>query len=188
MSALNLGPAPDRSRTPAILIAVLVLAAIAAVIYHFSPRTPAQVQVVKVDIFAPHTETQAAKGAIHVLGTPAYVEDNLYVVVHISIENKLRQTLFLESPTATLTLPEGTTPATVVNPTDFPRLAQSFPALTPLATHPLGEGSEVAPRATQDGSVVLLFSTLKQSDWQSKKSATLTINLHNLPPQTITIP
>jgi len=185
---LNLGPAPERSRTPAILIAVLVLAAIAAAIYYFSPRTPAQIQVVKVDIFAPHTETKAAKGGVHILGTPAFTEDNLYVVVHVSIENKLRRTLYLDSPEATLTLPEGTTSATVVNPADVLRLEQSFPALTPLASHPLGSESEIASRATVEGSIILLFPTLTESAWKTKKSATLTVNLHNLPSQTITVP
>jgi hypothetical protein len=185
---LNLGPAPERNRTPAILISVLVLAAIAAAIYHFSPRTPAQIQVVKVDLFAPHTETKAAKGGIHVLGTPSFSEDNLYVVVHVSIENNLRRTLYLDSPEAMLTLPGGTTAATVINPADVPRLEQSFPALTPLAAHPVGDESEIAPRATIEGSIILLFPTLTDSAWKTRKSASLTVNLHNLPPQTINLP
>jgi hypothetical protein len=185
---LNLGPAPERSRTPAILISVFILAIVAAAIYYFSPRTPAQIQVTKVDIFAPHTETKAAKGGINILGTPSFTEDNLYVVVHVSIENKLRRTLYLESPQAMLTLPEGTTSATVVSPADASRLEQSFPALTPLATHPLGSESEIAASAKAEGSIILLFPTLTESAWNTKKSATLTMNLHNLPAQTITLP
>jgi len=188
MSDLNLGPAPERNRTPAIIISIVVLAAVAAAIYYFSPRTPAQVQVEKADIFAPHTETKAARGSMHVLGTPSFTEDNLYVVVHVSITNKLRIPLYLTSPEATLTLPEGITAATVVNPSDVSRLEQSFPELTTLADHPLGSGSEIAPRETQRGSIILLFPTLTDAAWKTKKSASLTVNLHNLPAQNITIP
>jgi hypothetical protein len=189
MPDLNLGPAQERNRTPAILISIVVLAAIAAAIYYFSPRTPAQIQVQKVDLFAPHTETKAAKGGVHVLGTPGYAEDNLYVIVHVSLKNNLRLPLFLDSPAATLTTADGTVAATVVSPADAPRLEQSFPALTPLAPNPIGGGSEIAPRATADGSIILLFSTLTDAAWKSKKSATLTINLtHYGPQQTIDLP
>jgi hypothetical protein len=188
MSDLNLGPAPERNRTPAIFIAAFVLGIIAAFIYWFSPRTPAQLQVQKVELFAPHTETKAAQGNLHVLGTPSFSEDNLYVVVHMNITNKLRIPLFLNSPAATLTMPEGVVAATVVSPADATRLEQSFPALIPLAPNPIGSESEVAPRASLNGSIILLFPTLTESAWKSKKSAELTLNLHNLPPQTISIP
>ena len=187
MSDLNLGPAPERNRTPAILISIVVLAAIAAAIYHFSPRTAAQINVEKVDIFAPHTETKAAHGSLHVLGTPAFTEDNLYVVVHVSIVNKLHIPLFLDSPEATLAVPAGTTAATVISPSDTARLEQSFPDLTPLAPNPIGSGSQIAPGATLEGSIILLYPTLKQSDWQTKKSATLTINFARIGPQTVDV-
>src|SRR5580693_6767872 len=122
MPDLNLGPAPERNRTPAILISIVALAAIAAAIYYFSPRTPAKIQVEKVDLFAPHTESKAEKGGMHILGTPAFAEDNLYVVVHVSIVNNLGLPLFLNSPEATLTMPEGTLAATIVNPSAVPAL------------------------------------------------------------------
>jgi len=188
MPDLNLGPAPERNRTPAILISVAVLAAIAGAIYYFSPRTPSQVKLEKVDLFAAHTETKAAHGGVHVLGTPAYTEDNLYVVAHVSITNNLRQPLFLGAPDATLTTPDGILAATVVSPADAARLEQSFPELTPLAPNPVGSESEIAPRATLTGSIILLFPTLKQSDWQTKKSANLTLNFVHFGPQTIDLP
>jgi hypothetical protein len=188
MSDLNLGPAPESNRTPAILISIGVLAAIAAAIYFFSPHTPSAIKVDKVDLFAPHTETKAAQGTLHLLGTPAFTEDNLYAVVHLSVENKLRLPLFLDTPEATLTTPEGVVAATVVSPADATRLEQSFPALTPLATNPIGSESQVEPRATLQGSVILLFPTLTESAWKTKKSATLTLNFHHYGPQMIDLP
>jgi hypothetical protein len=188
MSELNLGPVSERNRAPAIIISVVVLALIAAAVYYISPRTPAQIQVQKIDLFAPHTQSKAEQGSLHILGTPAFAEDNLYVVVHLSIENNLHQPLFLDPAEATLSMPEGVTAATVVSPADAPRLEQTFPALIPLANNPLGSGSEIAPRATQQGTVTLLFPTLTEAAWKSKKSATLTINFLRLPPQTINLP
>ena len=185
MPDLNLGPAPERNRTPAILISIAVLAAIAAAIYHFSPRNPTQVSVEKVDIFAPHTQSKASQGGVHILGTPSFAEDNLYVVVHVSIQNKLGLPITLEPPEATMTTPAGVVAATVVSPVDIARLEQSFPALTPLATHPIGIDSQIAPHATLEGSIVLLYSTLSQTDWQTKKSANLTINYLRVDPQIV---
>jgi len=188
MPDLNLGPAPERNPTPAILISILALAAIAAAIYYFSPHTPAKIQVEKVDIFAPHTETKAAKGGMHVLGTPAVAEDDLYVVVHVSVANNLSLPLFLNSPEATLTMPEGTVAATIVNPSQVPGLEQSFPVLVPLATHPLGGESEIASHAALEGSIILFFPTLTDAAWKTKKSATLTLNFAHQRPQTIDLP
>jgi len=188
MPDLNLGPAPQRNRTPAILISAVVLAAIAAAIYHFSPRTPAQIQVQKVDIFAPHTETKAAKGGMHILGTPSFQEDNLYVIVHVSLKNNLRQPIFLDAPEATLTTSTANLAATVISPTDALRLEQSFPQIAPLAPNPLGSGTEIAPRATTEGSIILLYSTLSDDAWKAKKSSTLTVNITHLGPQTIDLP
>jgi len=188
MPDLNLGPAPERNRTPTILISILALAAIAAAIYYFSPRTPAKIQVEKIDLFAPHTETKAAKGGVHILGTPAASEDDLYVVVHVSIANNLRLPLFLNPPEATLTTAEGSIAATIVNPSAIAGLEQSFPALTPLATHPIGTESEIASRATLEGSIILFFPTLTDAAWKTKKSATLTLNFVHQGPQTIDLP
>ena len=182
---LNLGPAPERSRTPAILISVVVLAAVGAAIYFFSPRHPTQVNVEKIDIFAPHTEVKAGKGGVHLLGTPSYKEDNLYVVVHVSIENKLSLPITLEPPEATLTTPAGVITATVVSPADAARLEQSFPEITAMATNPIGIDSQIAPHGTLKGSIILLYSTLSQNDWQTKKSANLTINYLRVDPQIV---
>jgi len=183
MPDLNLGPAPERNRTPAILASIAVLIIVAAAIYYFSPHHPTQVRVEKVDIFAPHTEVKAAKGGVHILGTPSYAEDNLYVVVHVSIENKLSLPITLEPPEATMTTPAGVIAATVVSPVDIARLEQSFPELTSMATHPIGIDSQIAPHGTLEGSIVLLYSTLSQKDWQTKKSANLTINYLRVDPQ-----
>jgi len=188
MPDLNLGPAPERNRTPAILISIVALAAVAAAIYYFSPRTPAKIQVEKVDLFAPHTESKAAKGGVHILGTPAFAEDNLYVVVHVSIVNNLSLPIFLNTPEATLTTPEGSIAATVVSPSAVPALEQSFPALSTLAVHPIGSESEIASRATLEGSIILFFPTLTDAAWKTKKSATLTLNFAHQGPQTIDLP
>jgi len=188
MSDLNLGPPPERNRIPAVLISVAVLCMIAAAIYHFSPSKAAEIRVEKVDLFAPHTETKASHGGTHILGTPSFTEDNLYVVVHVSIENKLSLPLFLDSPDATLTTPAGVNDATAVSPTDAVRLEQSFPELTPLATNPIGYDSQIAPHGTLEGSIILLYPTLKQADWQTRKSANLTLHFIHIGPQTIDLP
>jgi hypothetical protein len=178
-----------RGPLAAALIAVFAVIIIFVAMFLFNPRKTAVLSVTKVDLFAPHTEFKDLQGAIHVLGEAAASEDDLYVVAHVKLTDKLRLPIFLSDWTATVTLADGRTlDATTVPATQLPRLEETFPALTPLVSQPLHYGDEVAPGATTEGSVVLLFPNTTQAAWQSKHSAVLTIELRDQNPQTAPLP
>jgi hypothetical protein len=178
-----------RGPLAASLIAVFVVIAIFVAMFLLNPRKTADLSVTKVDLFAPHTVFQAQRGEIHIVGEAPASEDDLYVVAHVKLTDKLRLPIYLSDWTATVTLADGRTlDATTVPATQLPRLEETFPALTPLVSQPLHYGDEVAPGATTEGSVVLLFPNTTQAAWQSKHSAVLTIELRDQNPQTAPLP
>jgi len=180
----------DRGPLTAVVIAFVVLAIITAAVFLLNPHKIAEISVSKVDLFAPHTEFSQSQGSMKVLGETAQSEDDLYVVAHVNITDKLRLPLFLFGWTATATLEDGSTQeATVVPAQQLPRLAQIFPQLAGLSsTQPFHDGDEIAPGNTASGSFILLFPNTTQDQWNKKRSATLTIELRNQEAQTVKLP
>jgi hypothetical protein len=194
MSELNLGPPPERNYVPAIVISAIVLVVIVALLFVLNPRKTAEISVQKVDLYAPHTEFHQMPGASHVIGAPAQVEDDLYVLASLRIQDKLRLPIFLGSYSATLTQSDGSSlDATLVAPVQFQRLEEILPALTPLLTQPqigqpLKYSDEIDPGTARVGYVLLLFPQITEAQWRAKKSASITFELRDQLPQTVKLP
>jgi hypothetical protein len=180
----------DRGPLTAVVIAFVVLAIITAAIFYLNPHKTAELSLTKVDLFAPHTQFDASQGSLKVLGETAQSEDDLYVVAHVNITDKLRLPIFLFGWTATATFADGSTQdATVVPAQQLPRLGQIFPQLASLtAQQPFHDGDEIAPGTTASGSFVLLFPNTTEDQWHKKRSAVLTVELRNQEAQTIKLP
>ncbi len=192
---LQLAPPPDRNRLiPKLLIAALVMIVVGVAVFLLNPRKTAEISVEKIDLFAPHTEFTALPSASHLIGARPTSEDDVYVVATLRITDKLRLPIFLATASATMTTAEGSTvEATVISPLDLPRLEETFPQLLPLlsppAAPPIRFEDAVEPGATRVGTVLLLFPQTSAQAWQTKKSATLTIQLaHDAAPITIPLP
>ncbi len=189
MSDLNLGPTPERSPLKAVLLALTVLIVVAAAVFYLNPRKTAELSVPKVQLYAAHTTFNAESGGVHVIGQGAHTEDDLYVVATVHIEDKLRLPIFIDTVTSTYTTSDNETlDTTAPNTADLARIEESFPALTPMMSHPLDGQTQVGPGDTVEGTVLLHFPGLTEIDWKARKSATLTVNLAHQAPQTITIP
>ncbi len=194
MPELNLGPPPERNYVPAIVISAIALIAIVVLLFVLNPRKTAEISVQKIDLFAPHTEFRQMPGASHVIGTPAQVEDDLYVLATLRIQDKLRLPIFLSSYNATLTQSDGSSvDATLVAPVQFQRLEEILPALTPLLTQsqigqPLKYSDEIDPGTTRVGYVLLLFPQITEAQWRAKTSASITFDLRDQLPQTVKLP
>ena len=189
MSDLNLGPAPERSPLKAILIALAILIVVAVAVFYLNPRKTAELSVPKVQLYAAHTTFNAESGGVHVIGQGAHTEDDLYVVATVHIEDKLRLPIFIDTVTSTYTTSsDETLDTTAPNAADLARIEESFPALTPMMSHPLDRQTQIASGAPVEGTVLLHFPGLTEKDWKARKSATLTVHLAHQAPQTITIP
>lgn len=182
----------DRSPVLAVVIAIIIMLAVAAGFYLYAHRTITTLSVSKVDVYAPHTEFKAQSGgagSTQVVGETAQAEDDLYVVAHINITNKLTQRMFINGWSATVTFADGSTlDSTLIAKSELPRLEQIFPQITNLVSNPIADGDELDPGATASGSIVLLFPNATQDQWNTKRSAVLTIDIHQHVPQTVKLP
>jgi hypothetical protein len=168
------------------VISLLVLIVVGAAVFYFNPRGTAKITVDRVNIFAPHTVFTGAPGTIHVLGTSAGSEDDLYVVVDLTITDELRLPLFLNNVTITITQPDGTEiEATSVSSTYYPRLQKTFPKLAPMLSTPFVQGDQIDPEATRKGTYLVLFPGSNEATWKNRKSARLSLNLVHQTPQVV---
>lgn len=192
---LQIAPPDDRNNpVPKFLIAAAVMVVVGVGVFMLNPRKTAEISVQKVALFAPHTEMNSMPGVNQIIGAPASVEDDLYVVATVQIKDKLRLPIFIDSYSATLTTAEGASvEATVIAGSLLPRLGETFPQILPLVSPPVAKpinfDDAVAPGATLVGTVVLLFPQASAKVWQTKKSAILTVGLaHDAAPLTIALP
>ncbi len=195
MSDLQIAPAREKSVLPALLIAILVLAAIAVAIFYFNPHRIADLRVVDVKTFAPHTEMKelspdSKKSGMRVIHKESYTAENdLYVVAKVNFTDKLRLPIFLTEVEATVTFADGTQAQThMVSAHDVKRLSTIFPEIAPLAVDPIEDDVEIDPGKTLEGTVVLPFPGRDAAAWASKRNATLTLDLRNQEPQTTRLP
>jgi hypothetical protein len=180
----------DRGPALSVVLAIIIMVAVAIAVYLIIPHKITALSVSNVDLFAPHTEFQASRAqSMAVVGEPGQSEDDLYVIAHLNVTDKLHQQVFITGWSATVTFADGSTlDSTYVAKSELPRLEQIFPQITSLATHPLGDGDELDPGVTHTGSVVLLFPNTTQDKWNKKGSAVLTIALRDHVSQTVKLP
>ena len=194
MADLKIAPSRDSSNAPALILSLLILAAIAAAIFYFNPHKVSEFKVTSVDTYAPHTTFGALQGptpnGMHVLDTPtSTTENDLYVIAHVSLTDKLRLPLFISGAVARVKLGDGTElESNLLSASDLKRLEVIFPSLREHVTDPISDGDEVQPGQTRTGTVILPFPGQTDDAWHAKKSATLTLQLRNQNPQATAIP
>ncbi len=189
MPEFNAGLIPSRSPLPAILIAAGVLVAIAAAVLYFNPRKTADLSITRVQTYTAHTETKPYKGGIHIIGAPARIEDDLYVLVNVKLTDKLRLPLFIKDETAVLTAPDHSiTEVSALQRDEITNVYASFPAVQALASAALSRDTQTAPGQTSEGLILLHFPGATDKDWTTRKSCTLTIQFFHQAPETLTVP
>ena len=177
-----------RNFTVPILSALAILGIALAVLLHYTPHSTAKVTIKNVAVYPSHV---VFKSESLIVGRDT-VEDTLYLLVNLHIENRRHLPLFIKDFTATLT-PADADPITTsaAEKTDIPNLYASFPQLKSLADH---QAAPLLLRETQidigksaDGMILIHFP-VPQSTWDQRKSATITVSLYHQGPQTVTIP
>ncbi|MDE3105590.1 MAG: hypothetical protein KGK08_10485 [Acidobacteriota bacterium] len=176
-----------------LLIAVIVLAIAAAVIFEFNPHATADVAVTHTAVFASHFDL---KGDTMLVNSDV-AQDDIYVLTTVRITDQLRLPLFLKDFTATLTPtnPDGSAAAPIstsaIEKPDLPNLYVTFPKLKAMveeqATEPLYRESQIDPGKSATGIILLHFPVTQQA-WEHRKSAQLTIDLYHQQPITLPIP
>jgi hypothetical protein len=169
---------------PALIVAVIVAIAF-ALIYFFTPHRIADLTVTHTAILPTHT---VFKTESKLVGHEDQIQDDLYVLATVRIDDKLKLPVFIKDITATLTTADDTVIDTsAIEKTDLDNLYITFPKLKPLASAPLLRESTIEPGGSAEGMVLLHFP-ITEADWNNRKSVTITIDLYHQGSQTVTIP
>lgn len=181
-------PAPNG--WPKFALAAVIMALVAFAVFWFNPHKTAEATIAHVEVYAPHIVfTQTSNNGFRVLTNDSAAEDDLYVIATVRITDKLRLPIFINDFRAALVNPDGTQlNAFIVSRRDLVNLETTFPALAPLAQHPLDDRTPIAPGETREGTLVLQFPGLTANAWTARRSAALTINLTHQQPLVVDFP
>ena len=177
-----------RNFTVPILTALVILGIALAVLLHYTPHNTANVTIKNIAAYPSHI---VFKSESLLVGRDT-IDDTLYLLVDLNVENRRHMPLFIKDFTATLT-PADADPITTsaAEKTDIPNLYASFPQLKSLADK---QAAPLLLRETQidigksaDGMILIHFP-VPQSTWDQRKSATITIDLYHQDPVIIPIP
>ncbi|HEY0162833.1 MAG TPA: hypothetical protein VGB69_09165 [Edaphobacter sp.] len=184
MSELNFAQPARRNLLVPVLVAFLILGIALVLVLRNTPRSTADLAILKTSLYPTHTVYKAES----LLVGRDNIEDNLYVLTTVRVEDKLKLPLFIKDMTATLVTAEGETiEASAVQKQDLPNLYTSFPALRPLSSSPLLRETLINPGETSVGMVLLRFPVTEEA-WKERRSATLNIALYHQGPVSIEIP
>jgi len=180
---LNFSQSERRNLFLPIALAVLVLAAAAALIFHYLPKKNADLAITHTAVWQAHT---LFKSESTIVGQDK-TQDDLYVLTTLHIDNHLHIPIFLKDFTATLTTATGETLETsAAEKADLPPLYETFPALKPLASPPLLREITIPPGQSTEGMVLLHFP-ITEDAWNQRQSSTLTVAFYHQDPETIPI-
>ena len=184
MADLTLSQPERRNLLLPIGIAIVILAAATALLLALSPyRTPG-FTITRTAAWQAHT---VFKSDSIVVGQDA-AQDDLYVLLTLRIDDRLKIPLFLKDFTATLTTADGQLLETsATEKSDLEPLYATFPGLKALASPPLLREATIEPGQSAEGMLLLHFPATKDT-WEHRKAATLTVDLYHQGPQTIPIP
>ncbi len=177
-----------RNLTVPIVSALVTLGIAIAVLLYITPHSTAKVTIKNVAAYPSHV---VFKSESLMVGRDT-VEDTLYLLVNVNIENRRHMPLFIKDFTATL-IPADDEPITTgaIEKPDIPNLYTSFPQLKSLADQ---QAAPLLLRETQIdigksvNGLLLLHFPVSQATWDQRKSATLTIDLYHQESVTIPLP
>lgn len=173
------------------ILAILVLAAVAFAVMHYTPHSTADARVTRTDVYQSHV---VFKSNSIVLNSDQ-AQDDLYVLATLRLTDRLRLPLFLKdfqasfnpgSPAETVQLSTS-----AIEKPDLANLFASFPALKKVAgaqgTGPLYRETKIDPGQTAEGYIVLHFPGTKDL-WDKRQNATISIDLYHQAPLKVDIP
>jgi len=150
-----------------VLIAFLVLGIVITLLIRATPHKTADITITRTVVVPTHTVFKS--------NTTLHIGDELHLP------------LFLKDFTATLTTADGqeiTTSATEQQ--DLDTVYTAFPALKPLASEPLLRETMIGPGKSAEGMLLLHFPVTK-SVWDSRRTATLNVDLYHQGQQSVLI-
>ena len=185
MPDLSFTQAERRSYLVPILVAGVILAIGVGLYLWRLPFRVAEVSVTHTNVLPTHTVFTSNS---RVVGVGDQAEDAFFVLATVRIHNNLKNPLYIDDITGTLTADDDAqVTASAVEKNDIPNLFITFPKLKPLAGPPLVRETTIPPGADAEGMVILSFPVPEET-WTKRKSATVTVNFYHQGSFAATIP
>lgn len=189
MSDLSLGPPPSSNPVRSIVVAAVVLILAAVGFFLWIHQQKAELTVLSSKPYVVRIENKAVKGTMHVIGTPASIENTLYVVLSVRLTNHLREPMFLKDETFTLTSPDQTVAsADALQKQELDTVLLNFPNLKLLVVNPLYRDTRIDPGQSAEGSVVISYPTVDADFWNKRLDGQLTFSFFHQPNITVRVP
>jgi hypothetical protein len=166
------------------LITLVLVAIVATLIYKFTPHRIADIAVTRVNAVSIGTPTKTGS---QLVGKQEFIQNDLYVLATVRIDDQLRLPLFLKDITATLTTPDGDLTTSAIEKNDLDSIYTTFPQVKSVATAPLFRDTAVEPQDHAEGMVLLHFP-ITQQQWDQRTTATITLTFYSQGEFTIPIP
>lgn len=184
MSDLKFAQPARRNLLVPVLLAFLILGIALALVVRLNPHRTPELTIVKTVVVPTRTSFKSDT----IIVSNQHVEDHLYILTTLHIDDQTHLPLFLKDFTATLTTAEGEQITTsAVEKGDLDNVYASFPVLKPVATEPLLRESMIDPGKSSQGMIILQFPISKDV-WDRRRSAVLNVDLYHLGTQEVTIP
>ena len=186
--SLTFSQSANRSYTAPIGIAVAVVVVALGLVFLLNPHRTAEVTIKNSAVYASHLVFKADS---MIVGRETS-EDDVYVLVTLHIDDQRRLPLFIKDFTATLTPADGE-PITIsaAQKLEIPNLYATFPGLKAVADQInaplLLRETEIDPGKSAEGMLLLHFPAT-QAMWDSRKAATISIDLYHQQPVVVEIP
>ena len=185
MPDLTFAQAERRSYLKPILVAALILAVGVGLYLWHLPFRIANITVTHTNVLPTHTVFASDS---RVVGAGEQAEDAFFVLATVKIDNRLKDPLFINDITGTLTSSDDNQlNASAIEQNDLPNLYITFPKLKPLAGPPLVRESTIPPGGSAEGMVLLSFP-VSPDIWNNRKSAAITVNFYHQGSFTAAIP
>lgn len=174
-----------RSYLVPVLIAAFAICGIIAFVLEKIPQRTADLTITHIAVFPTHT---VLKSDSKVVGHKDESDDDLYVLAHVRVDDRLHVPLQLKDITATLIAPDGSVSTTsAVDKRDLANLYAAFPAIKSMTSEPLLRES-VIPRGGHSEGMVILHFRITEANWRQRKVSTLTVDFYHQNSLTVEIP
>lgn len=185
MSDLTFSQSERRNFAVPIVIALVVLGLVFAGIYLYMPHKVADLSVTHTAILPTHTVFATGSKLV---GAQQEIQDDLYVVATVRIDNRLHDPLFISDLTGTLnTQDDSAVTTSAIQKGDLNNMTITFPALKPLMSAPLARESEIKPGDHAEGMVLIHFP-VTEDIWKQRKSAIVNVEFYHQGTFSVEIP
>ena len=181
------GESFTRGTSPIVLASIVAVVVVSAVIaaYVLSGQKPPAVTGQVLEVWAHPMHTTSPSFDANGQPVPQESSDHVLVFTRVRLHNQGSIPLFLTHVMANATLADGVHSSYAASASDYGRIFQAYPELTPWQSSALDTEVELQPGQTLDGTFATSF-TMTKADWEARKGLDFTLDFRYQPPLNLT--